>query len=447
MPTYRKQSLVGYGQYAPDPLRADATGLTPALRTPTVEAFRAQDKIAALSRRIVLSSGLRGDTAFRVPNTDPEDTVTQAYPDAETFYAVARGRIEVTPGCFYRMTGACVPSGPTQYQPSVGSHWFPNGTHGRLRLTVVWTDRSGATETTTREVLLPGSTLQYGAEDTSAAGMFRTLRTFAIEDIVPPFALTDVVELARFCRHVTADITLEVQGSPRVVDVTVHEIPIATAVASDQTVEQVSGYYATGTPDAPGVPLQRPTTTQAARMLAVARQQGLRLGPCLAQWSAYSEDGASPTATMVPRTTSNDGTTFEALLNASHTGTGPAAYNANLGGWSVSCGGHARRWANNNNLVLYDRYAVIPVIVRVRGRGVTAGTSTFRFQTALHSYVDVTLAVAGSASWTRGYGWLTVGLNPSQSVIGQAFINHVGASGSMSVEAFEVYFNASAAGA
>ena len=236
MPTiYRKQSLVGYGQNAPATLRADATGLTPALRNPTVEAFRAQDKVAALSRRIVLSSGLRGDTAFRVPNTDPHVIAgAQTHPDNSTWYPIAHAMIEVTPGCFYRLTGACVPSGATQYQPNIND-WDDGGRHGRLRLTCIWHDRDGATETTTHEVQLPGSTLLYGAEDTSAGGLWRTLRTFEIHLITPPFALTDIVELARFCRHVTCEMELEVQGSPRVVDLSVHEIPIATAVAIEES--------------------------------------------------------------------------------------------------------------------------------------------------------------------------------------------------------------------
>lgn len=78
------------------------------------------------------------------------------------------------------------------------------------------------------------------------------------------------------------------------------------------------------------------------------------------------------------------------------------------------------------------------------GRGVTAGTSTVRVQSALHSYVDVTLPVAGSASWSRAVGWLEVGISPEQPIVAQIMISHVGASGSLSVEAAEVYNCASA---
>jgi hypothetical protein len=77
--------------------------------------------------------------------------------------------------------------------------------------------------------------------------------------------------------------------------------------------------------------------------------------------------------------------------------------------------------------------------VRVYGRGITAGTSTVRVQTARHSYVDVPIAV-GAAGWHRAIGYLEVGITPEQETIGQVFLNHVGASGSLEVSGVSVRY-------
>jgi hypothetical protein len=77
-------------------------------------------------------------------------------------------------------------------------------------------------------------------------------------------------------------------------------------------------------------------------------------------------------------------------------------------------------------------------MVRVYGRTITAGVGTVRVQTALYSFVDVVLPVAGSAAWTLAYGWLEVGITPEQPVVAQIMINHLGGAGSLSVEAVEV---------
>lgn len=452
MPTYRRQQLTGLGHDPPRPDADQLTGLRPMLRGCAEEVMRGQDKVAALSRRIVASSGAR-DSPWRAPDTTTT-TGTQAYPDAATWYVVARGRIEVTPGCCYRVTGACVPSGATQYLVGGGGGYLSAGIQGHVRLTVTWTDRNSTTETTVREIDLPNSTLQYGAADTTPGGLWRTLSNFEIDLVYPPGATTDVVELRRFSQHVTADVVLEVRGSPRIVDVVVHEIPFAVAFEqSDAADRWTSHTFAAGDPDAPGVPQKFPmlqssstnSTGGTGRVLDTARAHGLRLGPCLLSWTAYNEDDATPTSTITPVTTNNDGTTYESIVNPSHAGTGPAAYDADLPGWSVSCGGYARRWASNNSLVLYDRIAAIPVIVRAYGRGVTAGTSTVRVQTALHSYVDVVLPVSASSAWSRSYGWLEVGINPDQPTVAQIFVNHLGGVGSLRLEAVEVYFNASTA--
>lgn len=443
MPNYiRHDGLALAGSGFPAPAIEPLTGLRPFVAHPALAVFRAQDHVAAQSGRIVCSWGLRGDGEWRVPNTDPNGAISaaQTHPNRTTWYVVARARADLTPGCFLELHGAFVPSGETQHNVPVGPdpQWVPDGAQGSVRVTIVWTDRAAATETTVHELALPGSTLEFGAEDQGVAGLWRTLREFGPIIMAPPGVPDDTAELARWCRSVTAEITVEVQGSPRVVDATITEIPVALALDIDDAADDayaVSHLFAPGSPNAP-VPVPRYSFSRwALRALVTARAQARVLGPALFDWTAYSEASATATATIAARTTANDGTTFESLLNSVHTGTGPGAYSADLPGWAVSCGGYARRWSTNNVLVLRDRIAVIPVLFSVYGRGITAGTSTVRVQTALHSFVDVVLPVAGSADWHHACGYLEVGINPEQPVIAQVFLNHLGASGSLSVEA------------
>lgn len=449
MPTYRKQALHDNGQIAPAPDPQPVSGLQVMRRAPAVEVLRGQDKVATLGRRIVCSGGQRGDTKFRVPDTDPL-SATQTHPDATTWYVISRALVEITPGSFLELSGAYVPSGETN-RPATAAEiaagslaYRAAGPQGRVRVTVVWTDRAASTETTQHEVSLPGSTLEFGAQNTSAGGLWSSLRTFRLGAIRPP-DLLNLVELRRFCQHVSAEITVEVQGSPRLIDWSIWERPYSycydtTSVPTTYATQHVA---ATGTPDdqlAPAYPFTDTTSTNptgTGRILDVARAQAERLGPMLFAWTVYNETTATATATITERTTANDGSVFEDIVFAAITSFSPTSE----AGWSVSCGGYAQRWTEGSPLVLFDRIAVVPVLVRVHGRTITAGTGTVRVQTAVHSYVDVSVPVAGASAWVEAYGWLEVGINPDQPVRAQVRINHLGASGSLSLGAVEVYWH------
>lgn len=417
------------------------TGLRPFVSQPAVEAVRAQDRIPAQSWRTLLAWGLRGDTEWRVPNTSAQNA-SRTHPDRTTWYTVARARVDISPGSFLVVSGTCVPSGMTQTSVTSGSPalYQPDGVHGAIRVTVVWHPRSGVSATTVHEISLPQSTLDNGSEDTSAGGLWRSLQEFGPLSITPPGVPENPSELARFSRAVTATITVEHQGSPRIVDATVDEVPLAIALDLDSAGDNtyaVTHFAAPGSPNGLVPPPTHSFAARAARALVVARAQATYLGPALLDWTAYTETGAGPTTAIVPVTAANTGTTYTSLVNSSHTGAGPAAYNAARGGWSVSAGGYARRYIECNSYVLRDRIAVIPVLVRVYGRTITAGTGTVRVQTGLHSYVDVSIAI-GASGWHRAVGWLEVGISPEQPLVAQVFVSHVGASGSLEVEAVRV---------
>jgi hypothetical protein len=439
--TLRHHNLRGRGVSLPRVAIEPLTGLQLFRADPWTAVWRAQDEASALSRSVHCSFGLRGDAEWRSIDTDP-DSPTQIHANSTSYYTVARSRFTMTPGCGLCLEGAFVPSGATNMVTGVPPTWVSDGAQGYIRITVTWIDNTGATETTVIEQQLKPSNLEFGATDQSPGGLFRTLNSFVIDDILPPDFETDTAECRRFSLPTVADVHVEVRGSPRIVDAHVSERPVGVAFdlpsVSDPIADSAlmtSHMYAHGNPVNPLPPPTHALARHSRQGVLTARAQSQRLNPKLLHFHAYTETGATPTATVVPRTTSNDGTTFESLLNSSQTGTGSAAYASNLGGWSVSCGGYARRWASNNHLVLRDRIACIPVIVRVYGRTVTAGTGTVRVQTARHSYVDCVLPVSGSNGWTRAFGWLETGITPEQPRVAQILVNHLGASGSLSVEA------------
>lgn len=439
MPTYRKQTL-GNGGSPPTPAIVPLTGLQPMRRAPATEVPVAQDKVAPMGRRILLSHGLSGSFAWRIASLDPTSTLSRIYPDRTTWYEIGRARVEVTPGCRLETGGWCLASGSTQY-PFGGEFRF-DGIHGRIRVTIVWRDRAGGTETTTNELSLPGSTLTWGAESSDAGALFRDAEDIPVVKLRPPGVLADASELRRFSQHITADILIEHQGSPRVGDFWIAEMPDLYALEDADAQYRTQHVAPGGAP--PAFPREVLTATDPRSgtlgILGTADAQANHLGPMLFQAHCYSEVGATSTATIVPLTTANDGTVFESILDSS-----VHAYAASEPGWSVSTGGYARSWRDASPLVLYDRTCVVPVVVRVYGRVITAGVGTVRVMTNTDSYVDVPIAISGSNGWTTAYGWLEVGISPEQPRVAQVFFRHTGASGSLSIEAVECYFSATAA--
>lgn len=444
----RKTDLSGQGHTRPMPPIVPLSGLQPFKRGPALEVLRGQDRVVSLGRRIVADTGCRGDIEWRVPDTDPSllGGGTETHPNATTWYVIARGMGEITPGSFLRLVGACVPSGETQHNETAAENAAgsrsPDGAQGHVRVTVVWTDRAGASETTVRETSLPASTREWGKQDSTAEGLWRTLCDFTIPQIRPPEVPENPTELARFSQHCTAEITIEERGSPRIVDIAVYEEPVSYAYTIDDNVGFETLHVAgSGTPDGPvdhayAFSAHPDTAIGTGRVLEVAHVQARRLGPRLLRWTGYDHTNAAVASTEYNRTTSNDGTTFEDLLSSAITTFSPTSET----GFSVGCGGYARRWAQNNPLVLFDRTAVIPVLVRVYGRTATAGVGTVRVQTSTHSYVDVDIPIAVSNAWVEAFGWLEVSVNPDDLTIAQVRINHLGASGSLNLSALEVYY-------
>lgn len=368
--------------------------------------MRAQDHVAALSRRLVASGGLRGSETWYTPDTNPN---SRAYPLPTTRRLIGAGSVDLTPGCMLRAWVCAVPSGACSDGIPVGVLYGDAGVSGRCEVDVIWTDATGTTVTTTHGVQLPASELQYGAEPSP---MFANLYDYSFE-IKPP-GTHQVAELRRWCQHVNVDVRIYAVGGARIVDANVHEFPNAVAFEADDAADQwTSHVYAGFRPNGPAAglayPYQRFSEVSpdgdprggAWHIADVHHAQQVRLGPVLFSWSACREsDGAE------------DVTTASASLVAMDGG-GSTSFDLTEPGLPCGTGGYARRQSSNSAYVLRDRVAAIPCIIRVLGRSSTSNGSV-RVQTRIDSYVDIPITT-NTLDWWPAHGWLEVGITPDDT--------------------------------
>jgi hypothetical protein len=400
MAVYWRQTLAGLGQHVA-PEIVPLNGLKLMRRGPVEAVFRSQDFVVGLSRRIVATGGLRGSETWRTPNSDPT-AMAGTHPTPTARRRIGSGSIDLTPGCFLRCWAVVVPSGETQLSGTT-----PGGPQGRLEVDCVWTDRTGATVSTTHAVALPASAEQYGAEP---AVMWEALYGRTISEITPP-GLGPTDELRRWCQHVHVDVTIYAVAGARVVDAVVFEQPLEVAMEADDDGELwCSHLYASVAPGGAAAPLLYPwqrfdeTTPDGnprggtLHALDVHHGQYQRLGPVLCSWSAAREStGAETVALVATAALEGGGSTTFALAEP---------------GLACGSGGYARRQSSNSEYVLRNRVAAIPVIVRAFAAASVAGS--VRVQTRGDSYIDVTIPV-GAIAWHVAQGWLEVGITPDHT--------------------------------
>ena len=385
--------------------------------------MRAQDTTCTLGRRIIMQVGLGPADDWR-PLVESHNQVLYG-----------RTRARLTSGSMLRVQVVYVPGGPLV---------SGEGLSGQLDLAITWTADDATVETHTVELPLEVSANTDHAALTGAGEAWGEARTL-VRTITPPVDLTDDVEANRWTISPSVEIDAYTRGSVRIVDFIVFEVPFQVSMESDDA-EWTSHVFATGEiGDSSGAASNRPRTRRSETdpdgnprggtllTMDVAAQQRQRFGPYLLRWTNYQETLAAPAIGLDPSTglepleVTGSSSELRCIFDITLTEHDPARE-----GLSVACGGYARPYRDSNGHVLgtEDAEAAIRVLFRVYG-SVSAGTGRVLCKTAEDSWVEVTLTT--SNGWHEGWGWMQVGLNPSDVTVAQVFVE---GSATFSIEAF-----------
>lgn len=421
--------VIGDEGNPPDVSIEACRGLAPMTFHASENVLRAQDKVVTQSRRVLWRTGVNGDTEWRVPNTDP-GLGGNSHPVDDSTLTVAYGKFEVTPGCTVWASCLHLPSGSVNWEN--GSTYGDGGVQGIIHIVTTWYSATGTSETYTYAMPLDGSTLQYGKENTNDAGMQKSYRLATPIEMHPPVELNTASVANLWSRYKTVDVEIRHVGSPRIVDFVIYERPWKiTREADDADSEWVSHLVGAGKVDGPSPQLTYPVQERegtaadedqrlgSKQALNVCEAQRLYLAPALFHWSNFAESIETVTATVF--TSVNVTNTSGAYVNFMNTS--QSGYDATEPGWSMGCGGYARNWLQNNPQAMgtANAEAVAPVLIRVYGSCDVADCQ-LRFQTSADSWVDYNMTFGGANGWHAFWGWLKVGLNPEDHVVGQLLV-------------------------
>src|SRR5688572_29353401 len=435
MPTYAVQTLGGIAG-PQKPQIGPLAGGKLAKRSRVSPVLRSQDKICALGRRVIAFQSTGGEHVWLTPDTNP-DAATSTHPYPTTAREVLRARTDVTPGCFFRLSAVCVPSGQTQVLITAGDY-DAGGATGTIRVTVAWHDQTGGTTTRTQEVAIPPSPLPLAAapDDPWVAPVVVEI------PLVAPVAIGAADDNATYTRCIAADIVVYHIGGVRCTDAVLEEVPHSISREhADATNLWTSHLFATPFPDGePADGMSHPWQDwgdgdpRGGRLaLDVANNQALRLGPQLISWTAWNEDDGSLTTTPLPSTTTTTSTTFVRLQDLAAT-----TYSTSAPGWSIASGAYARRadechpyWGDDGS---------IPVVVHVHGsQGDVGETGIVRIQASEWSWIDVEITDRDPA-WYRAYGHLRCGIGPGDDSVVQGFFRKVSGVSAVNVHAISVHY-------
>jgi len=348
-----------------------------------------------------------------------------------------RTRARLTSGSILRIQVIYVPSGAYAGVPEEDDFPATIG-FGQLDLAITWTANDATVETATVELPLVVSNAEDHAALTGPGEAWQEARVL-VRTVAPPVDLSDDAEANRWTISPSVEIDAFTRGSVRIVDLIVYEVPYQVAMESDDT-EWTSHVFATGDVNGTsGAASNRPKTRRSEttpdgnprggtlQTIAVAREQRRRFGPYLIDWTNYQERSAGLSTGLEPLVVVGSSSELRCIFDVTLTEHDPARE-----GLSVSCGGYARAYRDSNGHVLgtEDSEAAIRVLFRVYG-SVSAGTGRVLLKTAEDSFVEVRLTT--SNGWHEGWGWLAVGLNPSDTRVAQVFVE---GAGTYSIEAF-----------
>ena len=401
MPTYRKRDLTGPIVPSGPPLAA-LTGGQIGRADRVASIFAEQDRILPHGRRIVAQVGLNGADEFCVPSTDPTETGSQDYPDADTVRIACRAKFDLTPGHMLRAVAVVSPSGNTQkFVPIFGLWvWDADGAGGRIVIETTFTN-TGGSEVVTTLLEAPASPNEYGGESTYSQAVWAEAQRLRSKLIKPD--MPDPATAASWSDEVTVELSVGFQGGVRPICVVVYEEPYQYLRSTADT-DWATSIYTNGTGlPLPAYPTKWPVdqtnlggepSNGSEYLLATATRQTTALGPMLVTASAWNEAVQAVTSAETDEITTTSTSRVD-LWRVSTT-----AWSDTIAAWSVSSGGNAPQFNTSGpKLELRDKARVIPVRIRIYCKKSGAGSGVLRVQTAAYSLVDVSVT---STSW----GWV-----------------------------------------
>lgn len=377
--------------------------------------MRAQDTVPTLGRRVLMDVGVGAASVWRF--------TTSNYPDEANEIDLVRGNFRITPGCVLQVQITYLPSGGVE-----GSAGDPDYGFGRVHMDLTWTAEDASTETDEVEIdLIPSTNDEFAVLSGSGAawGEMRVLT----RTILPPVDLTDLAEANTWTISPSVEVAAHQIGGTRIVDMVIFETPYQAVYESDDT-EWASHIFGTGTIDAEtnaasNRPRERRSETSpdgnprggTRQTMAVAREQRLRLAPMLLHWGHYQEATSTYSTGLSYLERTGSSSNLVGLFDSSQTD-----YDADREGLSVSCGGYARDYLRNNGHVLgaEDTECAVPVRWRVYGN-TTGSTVEIRLMVSDEEWVSMVLT--STEGWQEGWGYMRVGLNPSDPMVAQVFVN------------------------
>lgn len=395
-------------------------GLQPMSKSRASQAHAAGDRLLAHGRRILCRTGLNGASEWHVPDTAQ---VAQSHPDSTTERVVARTpAISLTPGHFVRMMIVALPSGMTTQPDGLGGY-EEGGAAGKVKITVTY-DNGADTEAISSSLFIEGSKLENGKQPDAPGGGWTAIRR-ARTDLLLPAVMKNAQNLAAWCDGVTATITVAYIGSPRVIDLVVHEEPYGLAYDS-ATGGWVAPMHAGPSGGDLGnlagpFPVTQFKASDAGNgtraLCDAAKRLCQETGPVVWYWSAFNEAIQNVTDTeAAPVTKSNTIPTFHSITSTSVGG--PTTSNPNRQLQSTAACVNASRIQDSGLAVLRGKEYVIPCRFYVYAKMSTvvgSPTATFRFECdGVGTQVQLTIASGTSYAWHSTRGYIKTGLGAQQ---------------------------------
>jgi len=411
--SYKQRDLRNTGTTAP-PL-APLTGGKIAKRDRVLSAFANCDRLLGNTRRTIGRVGLHSSEKFQVGSVSPASGGTQVYPTATAERVALRVKYQPTPGCFPMFSALVNPSGMSQVFNT--PTWQADIVFGQIKVTVSFV--GAGLETVSWLLPLPVSGEVWGGEKQEAGAAWASLTRVQIP-LLAPAGIKAAAVLHGWSECTSADIEVAYIGGCRVVDAVITEVPLgycrellSDTVYSSTVVTDASGKIVQDYPTEYPVDERNGVnpTFGSDNLANVFDRQHYRLGPILAQWSAWTEASQGVAATEAAPVTATS-MSYADLLNSTITD-----WSATNPGWSLSSGGTAQQFRSSNaKRETRNKNACIPVRVWLWCWRTGTTDATIRLISEHYSVAELTVGSA-TPGWRSVTGFLRCGLGAEDASV------------------------------